>query len=338
MSSWTEEKRKDGTDILVLKNAELEVWFSTLGASILKILVKDRDGNIRDVVMGYETMEDYPKYRAYLGAVVGRTANRIREGRFTLNGREYQLPVNNGPNCNHGGTDGFSFRNFRYELHQDSIVFTLHSPDGEEGYPGNMDFQVTYSLHDSTLILHYEARCDEDTLINITNHSYFNLSGHPCCIGDHLARIDADSYGATDQNGLVTGEKIRVEGTAFDYRQEKPLKDVLESQEQQIELGYGLDHSFLLNTGKDAVILYSPQSGIEMKVSTTMPQAQLYTANYFENWPGKDETVLSRQCSVAVETQYNPDDVHLNPETSPTILKKGQKFDERTSFEFGIRE
>lgn len=337
MSTYIQEKRDDGIEIIVLKNEELEVWLTTLGAAILKLIVKDKNGKELDVAAGYETLEDYPKYRDYLGAVVGRTANRIKEGKFSLNDIDYQLPVNNGPNCNHGGIDGFSFRNFKADLKEDSVIFSLHSPDGEEGYPGNLDFQAEYKLNGPELILHYTGQSDADTLLNPTNHTYFNLGGSPDYIGDHIVQIDADAFGATDANGLFTSEWIDVDGTDFDFRKPAALDKVLKSGHEQIKFGYGLDHGFRLSSDKDQVVLYSPQSGIEMTVSTTFPMAQFYTANYFNNFPGKYGQVLPRQGYTAIECQYPADDININKQNSKTILRKGEQFDESTSFKFKVK-
>lgn len=337
MSTYIEQRRDDGVEIIVLKNEDIEVWLTTLGAAILKLIVKDKNGEACDVAAGYETLEDYPKYRDYLGATVGRTANRIREGKFTLNGIDYQLPINNGPNCNHGGIDGFSFRNFKAELKENSVIFRLHSPDGEEGYPGNLDFQVEYSLNGPELTLHYMGESDADTLLNVTNHTYFNLSGKPEYIGDHILKIDADKFGATNADGLFTGELLDVENTDFDFRIPDKLDKVLKSDHEQIKFGYGLDHGFMLNSDKDQVVLYSPESGIEMTVSTTMPMAQLYTANYFNNFPGKYGQVLPRQGYTAIECQYPADDINIRKEDSKTILRKGEQFDESTSFKFNVK-
>lgn len=336
MSSYIEKKYDDGREIIVLKTEEMEVWFTNLGAAILKLLVKDRQGTWQDVAAGYASLDDYPKYRGYLGAVVGRTANRIAKGQFTLNGVDYQLPINNGPNCNHGGVDGFAFRLFTPHLGEDHVTFTLHSPDGEEGYPGNMDVKVTYTIDHTDLIVHYEAESDADTLASFTNHNYFNLSGHPTYIGDHELMIHADAFGEVDGDTLFTGTWIPVEGTPMDFRTPAPIAQALEANDARIDIARGIDHSFLLND-KEAAVLYCPQTGLELTVKTTLPQMQVYTANWFDGEPGKYGEVLGRQTSVALETQNTPNDINLYPDHPATLLKKGEKLDETTVFSFNVR-
>ena len=169
------EKIDDKIDLIQMKNDDLEVVVSNYGCTIVKVLMKDKDGNIDDVVLGYDDFRDYQTKDAYLGALVGRTANRIGKGKFTLNSETYTLPINNGPNCLHGGVKGFSYQIFDYQILEDSIEFTYLSKDGEEGYPGNLAFKAIYTLNKDTLIVRYQATSDKDTIINITNHSYFNL-------------------------------------------------------------------------------------------------------------------------------------------------------------------
>lgn len=327
----------DGKEIYILKNEQMEVWLSNLGASILKLIVSDRNNQPVDVVLGYESLEDYPKYRAYLGAAVGRVANRIKAGQFSISGKDYQLPINNGPNCNHGGTDGFSFRLWNTILQDNAITFTLHSPDMEEGFPGNMDAAVTYTLNGSSLEIHYEAVSDQDTLASFTNHSYFNLSGHPDYIGNHLLSAAAEQFQQIDPDGLVTGRILDVEGTPFDFRTPKPIASALESDHEQIRIGKGLDHSFILKNVTDPIHLYNPDNGIELVVNTTLPQAQFYTANWFDGEPGKTKEPLGQYAGIAIETQNSPDDIHLHADAPRTLLKKGEKLDEKTTFSFTIQ-
>lgn len=322
---------------VILQNEEMEVWISSLGATVLKLLVKDRFGKFQDVVLGYEHLADYEKYKGYLGAVVGRAANRIEKGKFTLNGTSYQLPINNGPNCNHGGLKGFAFSVFQPAIEKDKAVFTLRSLDGEEGFPGTMDVKVVYSLSKSTLQIEYAACCDQDTIINITNHSYFNLDGEPSYIGDHYLEVDADRFAAADSDGLVTGELLPVENTAFDFRNWKKISEALHAQDEQILKGNGLDHPFLFNKQKTPVKLYSSKSGILMEVETTLPQAQIYSGNYLNGERGKDGSMLDTRSGICFETQNMPNDINLNPQNSVTILRKGEIYKESTSFRFSVK-
>lgn len=321
----------------VLKNEEMEVWISSLGATILKLLVKDKAGKFQDVVLGYEHVEDYKKYKGYLGAVVGRVANRIAKGKFTLNGIEYQLPVNNGPNCNHGGMDGFAFSVFDLKIQDEKALFSLVSKDKDEGFPGTMQLQVAYSLKKSTLNIEYTAFTDADTIVNITNHSYFNLDGEPSYIGNQYLCVDADYYGESDLDGLVTGKLLGVDHTAFDFRNWKKIEEALNSRDQQIQIGNGLDHPFILNKEKTPVKMYSSKTGIYMEVETTLPQAQIYSANYLNNERGKNGKGLAYRSGICFETQNMPNDINLHPQNSVTILRKGDIYKEKTSFRFSVK-
>lgn len=339
MSSRILETRDDGLEIIELENDKMKVVVSNFGGVILSLKVKDRNGLWQDVVLGYESLNDYKHYDKYVGALVGRVANRIRNGEFELNGKTYHTPVNNGPNSNHGGEKGFSFRPFKTLLKDDRVLFSRVSPDGEEGYPGTLHFMAEYVLRDDILILHYTAQSDEDTLLNITHHSYFNLSGYPCAIDDHILSVRADEYGKVDENGLYTGEIASVEGTPFDFRKARTIKTALDAEDtdEQIKLGAGLDHHFFFTADKNQVVLYSPHTGIEMTVSTSMPGAQIYTANYLDGEKGKNGFPLERRDAVCIETQCTPDDIHVNKENPETLLKKGETYDEWTSYRFKTR-
>ena len=320
-----------------IENEHIRLKTMDQGATILSLSVRDRDGQWQDVVLGYQNLEDYETYKCYLGALVGRTANRIRGGRCTLNGKEYQLPINNGPNCNHGGRKGLSFRTFESRQLEDRILFEITSPDGEEGYPGTLQLQAQYILQGDTLVLRYEAQSSEDTLLSLTNHSYFNLAGHPCFVGDHELTLAADAYGHVDENGLFTGELESVEGTPFDFRRPKAIKEALDFENGQIALGNGLDHPFAFSHDHNQVVLYCPETGIEMTVSTTMPAAQVYSANYLGGQPDKNGAPLDPRTGVCIETSCLPDDINLHPDTTPTILKKGETWTGETTFRFKTR-
>ena len=267
----------------------MEVVVSTFGCTIIKMIVEDKNGVKGDVVLGYDDFNQYQTLDGYLGALVGRVANRIGKGTFELNGETYHLPINNGPNSLHGGIRGFSYQIFDYEILDDyTIKFTYHAKDGEEGYPGNMDFSATYHLEGTTLTISYHATSDKDTLINITNHSYFNLSGHKHNIYNHTLKIDADYYEHVDADGLATGEKEAVEGTPFDFRIPAKIGERVEVDHPQLKLGNGFDHNFFFTTDKNQVVLEDEESGRRLTVSTTLPGAQIYTANYLDGRIGKN--------------------------------------------------
>ncbi|OUC51162.1 galactose-1-epimerase [Eggerthia catenaformis] len=323
-------------DEIILKNEYLEVHTLNLGCTITKILVKDKHHNLQDVVLGYDDYSDYLKYDGYLGALVGRVANRIGKGQFTLNNRQYHLAINNGPNTLHGGIHGFSYRLFNYEIEDDSVIFTYLSPDGEENFPGNLLMRTTYRLNKETLEISYQASGDQDTLINITNHSYFNLDGIPDKIDNHYLKIKSSVMAESDTNGLVTGTLTAVDGTPFDFRHETKIKDMIYQTNKQLEIGHGYDHPFIFDDSKDQVTLYSEKTGIELTVNTTYPLAQIYSANYLDGRIGKNNKPLNAGSALCIETQYMPDSIHLE-EHSKTILKKGQLYDEKTSYTFKIR-
>lgn len=331
----TTTEQRQGFTLVKLTGPDLKATFMDLGATLLSLEVRDKTGNWQDVVLGYESLEDYEKHQGYLGTVVGRTANRIRKGQFTLDGRQYQLPVNNGPNCNHGGVKGFSFRKFDVtSFTDDSVTFTIHSPAGEEGYPGMLDAAVTYRLEGPKLVIEYEAATDSQTLVNLTNHTYFNLDGHASSIGSHRLQLASDEFGHVDKDGLFTGTRQKVEGTAFDFRQPRYVRDALESGDPQIETATGLDHPFFLTRSQDAARLISDSTGIEMRVSTSLPACQIYSANYLGGQPGKDHLPMNRQTGICIETGYAPDDINIEKENSRTIVKKGEPWKAWTAFEF----
>ncbi|MCF0259115.1 MAG: galactose mutarotase [Erysipelotrichaceae bacterium] len=331
------EVKEISQGIICAKNESMEVWFSTLGAAILRVIVKDRNGIDRDVVLGYETMEDYTKCQGYLGAMVGRCANRIREGKFSLNGKAYQIPINNGPNANHGGPETLSFQEFSWRKTETGVLFYIASPDGEAGFPGALMLMVNYILEGSTLKIRTVAAADEDTMCNFTNHVYINLSGHPKSIKDHSLQVKASRYGKVDEYGMFTGEIALVKNTVFDFNEEKGLADVLASEDEQIVTGKGLDHSFLLSAETEQALLYCPETGIECTVSTTMPVIQVYTANYVGGEPAKYGEVMEAQSGICFEAQCMPDEINMNPMKAATILRKGNSWNEETAFQFKVR-
>lgn len=324
-------------DIISLKNDQIEVQVTNYGCTILKILVKDQDGIIRDVVLGHPDVETYhQKDGAYLGALVGRVANRIAKGEFELNGKKYHLAINNGPNTLHGGIEGFSYQLFDYTIQDDAVVFHYLSVDGEEGFPGNLDLQATYTLLDNGLNIKYFATSDQDTIINITNHSYFNLSGEPCDIGNHELMIHADHMACVDQDGLYNGTIKEVKGTPFDFNVPTLINDHIHLEDEQLTIGRGYDHPMIFNQDHDQVQLYCPQTGIELTVSTTLPQAQIYSANYLVGQIDKYGKEMNFRNAICIETQNMPDSIHQ--EENPTvILKKGEVYEESTSYIFKVR-
>lgn len=330
------EKKDDCIDLISMKSDDLEIVVSNYGCTIVKVLMKDGQGHIDDVVLGYDDFSSYQTLDAYLGALVGRVANRIQKGQFTLNGKEYHLAINNGPNHLHGGIKGFSYRVFDYEFEgENTIHFHYVSPHQEEGYPGTLDLHVRYTLDQDTLYVHYQATSDQDTLINLTNHSYFNLSGKKENIDNHKLMVKASSFACIDQDGLPTGEFRQVEGTPFDFRKPALIGERVNQEDEQLKLGKGFDHPFIFDTDTHQVVLEHEASQRRLTVSTTLPGAQIYTANYLDGRLGKYGDHYDERDAVCIETQNLPDAIHIEKNPS-TLLKKGEQYDEMTSYRFEV--
>lgn len=323
-------------DLISMKSDCLEVVVTNYGCTIMKVLMKDKNGHIDDVVLGYDDVKTYGEVDAYLGALVGRIANRIKKGHFCLNGKEYDLAINNGPNHLHGGIKGFSYQVFDYKIVDDNTIeFSYLSKDGEEGYPGELDFKAIYSLKGDTLTIRYLATSSQDTIINITNHSYFNLSGKKENIYQHKLVLKADQFACIDNDGLPTGEFRNVENTPFDFRKGAYIGDRVELDYDQLKAGNGFDHPIIFNSKENQAILEHEETGRRLTISTTLPGAQVYTANFLDGRKGKYGHVYNKRDAVCIETQNLPDAIHIEKEPT-TILKKGQLYDEMTSYKFEV--
>lgn len=339
--SFGKSKKGESATLYIFKNHNgMMMEVSDFGATLHALRVPNYEGALLDVVLGYDDAEAYEGASdTFMGATVGRNANRIREGRFSLNGQTYQLDINNGPNNLHSGLDYYSFRIWKVKSVKDnSITFSLHSPDGDQGYPGAMDVEVTYTLtEDNSVAISYYAVPDKDTIINLTNHSYFNLSGHNS--GDVLKQelwIDADSFTATDETQVPTGEIVAVEGTPMDFRVRKEIGRDIGADYMALHIAKGYDHNMILNNGvgtKKIAELYSKESNIKMEVYTDLEGMQIYTANYVHNEQGKQGAVYHKNQGICFETQHYPDAV--NHEHFPsTVYKKGEEFRSNTIFKF----
>ena len=275
----------------------------------------------------------------FFGATVGRSANRIGGAQFEINGVKYSLEKNDNGNNLHSGMDYYQQRMWEVvENADDHVTFLLHSPDGDQGYPGALDMYVTYSLdEENTVTIHYQAVPDQDTIINMTNHSYFNLNGHDS--GDvlgHTVRLEADCFTPADNESIPTGEIRSVEGTPMDFREGKAIGKEIDADDEQIRFGGGYDHNWVLkNEGRfDKVAeVTADRSGIVMEVYTDLPGVQMYTANFVEGEPGKEGACYGRRSAVCLETQYFPDAVHHENFPGP-ICKAGEKYDTRTAYRF----
>lgn len=342
------------------------------GASLVSFCIRDRKGDLRDVVLGHNDVSGYEDGHGSIGAVVGRFANRIGGGSFTLGGRTYQLNVNNGPNTLHGGCDPYSKRLWsvripfgevssgdimaasapesisdgvsslaRNNISNRTVSFCLDSPDGDQGFPGELHIMVTYTLtDDNALHIDYMAVSDKDTPLNLTNHSYFNLNGHASgSVLGHVAQINAASYTVSDSDLLPTDEIRAVEGTPLDFRIPKTLGRDICADCDALKHGGGYDHNFVTAAASqgycEVARLHAPESGISMSVHTDLPGVQMYTANGMNGEPGKEGAVYGPHSGVCFETQFWPDAV--NREHFPGgLLKAGEVFRSRTTYKFSL--
>ncbi|HJA12552.1 MAG TPA: galactose mutarotase [Candidatus Mediterraneibacter merdipullorum] len=333
---------KDGKDahLYLLENSTgMKAYVSDFGATLVRLFVPDKDGRFIDVVHGYDDASGYERGDGGFGATVGRNANRIGKAQIEINGVTYGLDKNDGGNNLHSGYDYYHKRIWNVEKQEkNSITFGLNSPDGDQGYPGALDVRVTYLLDDeNTLNLHYEAMPDADTILNMTNHSYFNLNGHDSgTVLGHKVTLYADAFTPADAESIPTGEIRSVEGTPMDFRQGKEIGQEIDADYEPLRFGGGYDHNWVLkNNGKFAKVAEAEadRSGITMEVYTDLPGVQMYTANFLDNEPGKGGVSYAKRSAVCFETQYYPDAVHHENFPGP-ICRKGEKYDTRTAYRF----
>jgi aldose 1-epimerase len=337
-----------GVEIVTLSNASgIEVRVITYGGIVVSIRTPDRHGRVGDVVLGHDQVDGYVTSAAFFGTLVGRYANRIAKGKFTLDGREYTLATNNGANHLHGGRKGWDKAVWTPEAFNDrrgvGVSLTHVSPDGDEGYPGTVKATVTYTLKDTNeLQVDYLATTDRPTIINLTQHSYFNLSGGaaPDILGHELT-INADRYTPVDAGLIPSGELAPVQGTPFDFRRATAIGARIDQDHGQLRLGRGYDHNFVLNRPEDGLSLaataYEPVSGRTMDVLTTEPGVQFYTGNFLDGTiSGKGGVKYGRRAGFCLETQHFPDSPN-RPDFPSTVLRPDQTYRSTTVFRFGVR-
>lgn len=326
-----------------------EVDILSLGGIIRSWRVPGTDAKPLDIVLGFDTLEDYLNDQSYLGALIGRYANRIKHGRFNIQGKTYQVDVNQGGNCLHGGRDGFNSRVWQTEIVNStdcpSLALTLSSEDGDQGFPGKLEAKVVYTLNeDNTLRIEYFAKADQTTLYNPTQHAYFNLAGHQSgSIATHDVQLIASQYTPSDANAIPTGEFADVTNTPFDLRTLTPVTLGLSSGHQQIAFGNGYDHNWCLDDYAPelqqpflAAIAIERQSGLKLSVSTTMPGMQLYTANYLGAEPiGKEGVSYQPRGGICFETQFYPDAPNQPHFPSP-LLTKDKAFYSVTEYQLKV--
>jgi len=309
------------------------------GGKIIRLLVPDKNGKFDDVVLAFDTLEEVIEKEIYFGAICGRFANRIKDGKFTLDGVEYHLPINNGTNALHGGIHGYNEKAWEVKsVSQQELVLTLFSPDGEEGYPGNLSITATYTLTDENeLKIHYEATTDKPTVIGLTQHSYFNLKGAGNgTIRDHQLQINAGFYTVLDESFALTGEIRPVEGTPFDFR--KPVPVDARVDDEAFVPGWGLDNNWCIRkhqTGELVLAgyIYEPVSGRKMEVLTTQPGLQVYSGNWIDKVTGKEGKIYDRQGAICLETQGFPNSPNVAYFPSP-VLRPGERYDEWCIYKF----
>lgn len=315
-------------------NDDVRAVVTNFGCTVMALQTRDSSNEWSDTILGMKTVDDYNKRDgSYMGAIVGRVCNRIKDGHFVLNDIEYNVPINNGPNSLHGGIEGFSYKVFDYTLLEDGVIFHYVSKDMEEGYPGTLTFEVTYTIKDHTFHISYDAVSDRDTILNFTNHMYFNLNGHKTNVLDHTLKIQSDLVGKVDENGLCTHEFMDVTNTPFDFREKTLLETALNQDHAQLKIAHGLDHSYRLNAHKEQVVLTCPSNGIEMVVSTSFPQVQIYSANFLNNQDSFDGLPMRPQDGICIETQFEPDCINTDHKDD-VILRKGRVFHNETSYTF----
>jgi len=342
-------KLEDGTpiDIYTLRNRNgLQVDITPYGGTVVAIKTPDRRGRITDIVLGYADAKGYVSDISYFGALIGRYANRIARGRFTLNNVEYRLPQNNGVNHLHGGVRGFHKVVWQpremTRAHGVALQLTYLSKDNEEGYPGNLAVTATYILSDANeLRIEYSASTDKETVVNLTHHSYFNLAG--AGMGDvlqHKVRINADRFTPVDDTLIPTGELKAVKGTPFDFRRATAIGSRINQADDQLVFGKGYDHNFVLNKqGQElslAATVYEPASGRALEMWTTEPGVQLYTGNFLDKVRGKAGKDYNRNGAFCLEAQHFPDSPN-RPAFPSTVLKPGERYTQTTVYKFMVR-
>ena len=331
-------------ELFTLTNRQgVELRAMTFGGIILSLRVPDRQGRSDDIVLGYESAADYARGNGpYFGAIIGRYGNRIANGRFTLDGTLHTLATNNGPNHLHGGVRGFDKVTWRGEPIPEGVAFTYTSADGEEGYPGTLTARVTYTLTDrNELAVDYEATTDKPTIVNLTQHTYFNLAGQGSRdVLDHLMQIDADRYTPVDATLIPTGELSPVAGTALDFRQPTTIGKRIGEEHPQLRSGLGYDHNFVLTRSGEglqhAARVTDPSTGRTLDVATTEPGLQFYSGNFLDGTiTGKGGRVYQKRYGFCLESQHFPDSPN-KPAFPSTILRPGQTYRSRTVFTFGV--
>ena len=335
------------TDLYILRNSEgNEVAISNYGGALVAIMVPDRNGNRANVIQGHDNINDIVNSpEPYLSTLIGRYGNRICKGRFQLHGKEYQLPINNGPNSLHGGLKGFNAKVWdALQMNDHTLVLKYVSPYGEEGFSGEMKTTVVYSFtDDNELVIEYMATTNKKTIINLTSHGFFSLAGiaNPTPTIENLeCEINADFYIPIDNTSIPTGEILRVEGTPFDFRKPKTVGQDIDADNEQIKNGSGYDHCFVLNKKEEGELSFAarikePVSGRIMEVYTTEPGVQVYTDNWADGYKGQNGATFPRRSAICFEAQHFPDSPN-RPYFPSVVLNPGEQYTQKTVYRFAV--
>ena len=335
------------TDLYILRNSEgNEVAISNYGGALVAIMVPDRNGNRANVIQGHDNINDIVNSpEPYLSTLIGRYGNRICKGRFQLHGKEYQLPINNGPNSLHGGLKGFNAKVWdTLQMNDHTLVLKYVSPYGEEGFSGEMRTTVVYSFtDDNELVIEYMATTNKKTIINLTSHGFFSLAGiaNPTPTIENLeCEINADFYIPIDNTSIPTGEILRVEGTPFDFRKPKTVGQDIDADNEQIKNGAGYDHCFVLNKKEEGELSFAarikePVSGRIMEVYTTEPGVQVYTDNWADGYKGQNGATFPRRSAICFEAQHFPDSPN-RPYFPSVVLNPGEQYTQKTVYRFAV--
>lgn len=339
--AFTDTINQKKTMLYTLKNKNgMTVEFTNYGATVVSIRVPDRMGKFEDVTLGYDNIQGYRDGKSYFGCTAGRYANRIAHGKFTVEGVAYTLPLNNGPNSLHGGVNSIDKQVWDARLIVDAIVFSTVVPDGENGYPGELKLSVVYSLRDdNSLVIDYTATTNKTTVVNLTNHAYFNLSGDPShTILGHDLLINASAYTPVDSTLIPTGVLQPVKNTPFDFTTFKTIGRDIDHADEQLRIGLGYDHNFVLDAPVDkapAVVVTEKKSGRKMELFTTEPGVQFYSGNFLDGTEKGRGTDYQYRTGFCLETQHFPDSPN-QPSFPSTVLKPGETYQSQTIYRFSI--
>jgi len=342
MAIWGHTADGVAVPIYTLTDGQIEVRVTAYGAHLVSVKAPDRTGKVEDVVLGFGTLQGYLQQpNASLGAIVGRYGNRIAGGKFTLDGKTYQIPLNNGPNALHGGPKGFDQYVWKSHEVPDGVEFTLVSPDGDMGFPGTLTAKVRYTLKGNSLRIDYTATTDKPTVVNLTNHAYFNLHGDDKGnILDQRIEIDADRYTPVDATLIPTGELAPVAGTPMDFRKPEAIGARINADNEQLKLAGGYDFNWVVNgkpgTLRLAAIATDPVSGRKLTVETTQPGVQFYTGNSLDGTlTGRHGVKYEKYAGFCLETEHFPDSPN-HPDFPTTVLRPGETMRSTTTFTFGV--